>query len=111
MCRAPWAPMSEFVAVSRQLPGNAAEGPSLRGTMISAKQAYEAAPDLISREVGDAFVVVEPHVPRPVGSEDLAGLADELWLRREHGDERSPRLSLLEILLAHQSFVGQSAAD
>jgi hypothetical protein len=66
---------------------------------------------LISREVRDAFAVVEPHVPRPVGCEDLPGLGDELWLRREHGDERSPRFSLLEVLLAHQSFVGQSAAD
>jgi hypothetical protein len=69
--------------------------------MISAKQAYEAAPALISREVGDAFAVVKPHVPRPVGCEDLPGHGDELWLRREHGDERSPRFSLLEVLLAH----------
>jgi hypothetical protein len=36
---------------------------------------------------------------------------DESWLRREHGDERGPRFSLLEVLLAHQSFVGQRAAD
>jgi hypothetical protein len=28
-------------------------------------------------------------VPRPVGCEDLPGLGDELWLRREHGNERS----------------------
>jgi hypothetical protein len=56
-----------LLPASRQLPGTAAEGPSLRGIMISAKQAYKAAPALISREVGDAFVVVEPHVPRPVG--------------------------------------------
>jgi hypothetical protein len=100
-----------LLPASRQLPGTAAEGPSLRGIMISAKQAYKAAPALISREVGDAFAVVEPHVPRPVGCEDLPGLGDESWLRREHGDERSPRFSLLEVLLAHQSFVGQSAAD
>ena len=66
---------------------------------------------LVSREVGDAFAVVEPHVPRPVGCEDLLGLGDESWLRREHGEERSPRFSLLEVLLAHQSFVGQRAAD
>jgi hypothetical protein len=66
---------------------------------------------LASLKVGDAFVVVEPHVPRPVGCENLPGLGDESWLGREHGDERSPRFSRLEVLLAHQSFVGQSAAD
>jgi len=50
-------------------------------------------------------------VPRPVGGEDLPGLGDKSWLRREHGDERSPRVRLLEIFLAHQAFVGQRAAD
>jgi hypothetical protein len=79
-----------LLPASRQLPGTAAEGPSLRGTMISAKQAYEAAPTLTSREVGDAFVVVEPHVPRPVGCEDLPGLGDESWLRRERGVSEVP---------------------
>src|SRR5688572_27422576 len=48
---------------------------------------------LISREVGDAFVVIEPHVPRPVGCENLPSLPDESSLRREHGDERSARFS------------------
>ena len=48
---------------------------------------------LVSR---DAFAVVEPHVPRTVGCEDLPGLGDEPWLGREHGDERSPRFSFLE---------------
>jgi len=57
--------------------------------MISAKQAYEAAAAPISREVRDAFAVVEPHMPRPVGCEDLPSLGDELWLRREHGNEWS----------------------
>jgi hypothetical protein len=103
--------MSEFVACISAASGHRGRRPTLRGTMISAEQAYAAAPALISREVRDAFAVVEPHVPRPVACEDLLGLADELWLRREHGDERSPSLSLLEVLLAHQSFVGQSAAD
>jgi hypothetical protein len=112
LCRTLLTQMSEFVACISAAAGHRRRRASLRGTMmISAKKAYEAAPALISREVGDAFVVVEPHVPRPVGCEDLPGVADELWLRREHGNERSPRLSLLEVLLAHQSFVGQSAAD
>jgi hypothetical protein len=53
-----------LLPASRQPPDTAAKGLSLRGTMISAKQAYEAAPAPISREVGDAFAVVEPHVPR-----------------------------------------------
>jgi hypothetical protein len=35
-------------------------------------------------------------VLRPVGCEDLAGLGDESWLRRKHGDERSPRFSRLK---------------
>lgn len=48
---------------------------------------------------------------RTVGCEDLPGLGDEPWLGREHGDERSPRFSFLEVLLAHQSFVAQRAAD
>jgi hypothetical protein len=64
-----------------------------------------------SGEVGDAPVVVEPHVPSAVGGQDPLGLGDESWLRREHGDERGPRFSFLEVLLAHQSFVGHSAAD
>jgi hypothetical protein len=33
-----------------------------------------------------------------MGCEDLPGLGDESWLRREHGEERSPRFSLLEVL-------------
>src|SRR5688572_8091695 len=64
----------------------------------------------ISMKVGDALVVVEPHVPSAVGGEDPLGLSDESWLRREHGDERRARFSLLEVLLAHQSFVGHSPA-
>ena len=47
----------------------------------------------------------------PWACEDLPGLGDEPWLGREHGDERSPGFSFLEVLLAHQSFVGQRAAD
>jgi hypothetical protein len=56
LCRTLLTQMSEFVACISAASGTAAEGPSLRGTMISAKQAYEAAPALISREVGDALL-------------------------------------------------------
>jgi hypothetical protein len=95
--------------------------------MISAKQAYEAAPTLTSREVGDAFVVVEPHVPRPVGCEDLPGLGDESWLRREHGVSEVPasassmyswlinpssvRARLTEAALQRRTLLGNRCSD
>jgi hypothetical protein len=68
----------------------------LSRTMISAQQAHEPPPALISPEVRDAMAVVEPHAPRTVGCEDLPGPGQESRPGREHGNERSPRFSLRE---------------
>jgi len=78
--------------------------------MISAKQAYKAAAAPISREVRGAFAVVEPHVPRPVGCEDLRASVTSCGLgastAMSEAGFQPPRSTP-----AHQSFLGQRAAD